>query len=87
MVKRFRNILFVADREDGLDAALERAVAVSRTNAARLTVMDVTPDAGLDSYPNHCINSDCNKVMQRASIHPGNATTRISRRGWHSWSG
>ena len=36
------------------------------------------------SYPNHCINSDCNKVMQRASIHPGNATTRISRWGWHS---
>jgi hypothetical protein len=41
----------------------------------------------LKSKPNHCINSDCNKVMQRASIHPGNATTRISRRGWHSWSG
>ena len=47
---RFKNILFIADREDGLDAALDRAVAVSQNNGARLTVMDVTPDAGLDSY-------------------------------------
>jgi len=47
---RFKNILFVADREDGLDAALDRAVAVSQNNGARLTVMDVTHDAGLNSY-------------------------------------
>jgi hypothetical protein len=40
------------------------------------------PDAEIMKHiPNHCINSDRNKVMQRASIHPGNATTRISRRG------
>ena len=36
-MKRFRNILFFADRQDGLTAALDRAVAVSQTNEARLT--------------------------------------------------
>lgn len=46
-MKRFKNILFVADRQDGLSAALDRAVALSKTNSARLTVMDVTPEAGL----------------------------------------
>jgi nucleotide-binding universal stress UspA family protein len=49
-MKRFRNILFVADREDGLDAALDRAVALSQTNSARLTVVDVTPEVGLADY-------------------------------------
>ena len=31
-MKRFKNILFVADRERGLDAALERAVALDATD-------------------------------------------------------
>lgn len=49
-MKRFKNILFIADREDGLQAALARAVSVARTNEARLTVMDITPDTGLADY-------------------------------------
>jgi nucleotide-binding universal stress UspA family protein len=49
-MKRFKNILFVADRDDGIGAALDRAVAISQTNGARLTVMDVTPESGLADY-------------------------------------
>jgi nucleotide-binding universal stress UspA family protein len=49
-VKRFKNILFLADRDEGLQDALQRAVIIAQTNQARLTVMDVTPDAGLADY-------------------------------------
>lgn len=49
-MKRFRNILFYADREDGLAAALDRAVALSGSNDARITVMDVIPEAGIAAY-------------------------------------
>jgi len=76
MVKRFRNILFVADREDGLDAALERAVAVSRTNAARLTVMDVTPDAGLDSYLRRTYAVDLNASLREQRLESLETFTR-----------
>lgn len=48
-MKYFKNTLFIAGREDGLQTALERAVSVARTNEARLTVMDITPDAGFVS--------------------------------------
>ena len=43
-MNRFKNIIFLADRENDMQVALERAVALARTNEARLTVMDVTPD-------------------------------------------
>ena len=46
-MKRFKNILFIADRDEGIKGALDRAIVVSQTNAARLTVMDVAPEAGL----------------------------------------
>ena len=42
-MKRFKNTVFIADRDDGLQAALEGAVSVAQTNGARLTVMDITP--------------------------------------------
>ncbi len=38
---RFKNILFVAETGESNSAALERAVALSNTNQAALTVMDV----------------------------------------------
>jgi len=40
-MKRFKNILFVADGADGERSALRRALALARDNGARLTVMDV----------------------------------------------
>jgi len=49
-MNRFKYILFIADRDDSLHTALERAVSVARTNEARLTVMDITPDTGLADY-------------------------------------
>ena len=73
-MKRFKNILFVADREDGLDAALERAVAVSRTNSARLTVMDVTPDAGLDRLSQADLCRRSQRPLERTAARiPGGA--------------
>jgi nucleotide-binding universal stress UspA family protein len=46
-MKRFKDVLFVADRRDALTTALDSAVALSQSNNARLTIMDVTPDASL----------------------------------------
>jgi len=63
-MKRFKNILFFADREDGLDIALDRAAAVSRTNNARLTVMDVTPETGLADYFQRSYGIDLNAQLR-----------------------
>jgi nucleotide-binding universal stress UspA family protein len=49
-MKRFKNILFLADRDKGITTALDRAVATAETNGARLTVMDVTAEIGIASY-------------------------------------
>lgn len=63
-MKRFKNILFVADREDGLAIALDRAAAVLRTNNARLTVMDVTPETGLADYFQSSYGVDLNAQLR-----------------------
>jgi len=63
-MKRFKNILFIADREDGLQAGLERAVSVAQTNEARLTVMDITPDAGLADYFSQHYGGDLNTQLR-----------------------
>jgi len=63
-MKRFKNILFFADREDGLDIALDRAAALSHTNNARLTVMDVTPDTGLADYFQKSYGIDLNAQLR-----------------------
>lgn len=76
MLKRFKNILFVADREEGIDAALDRAVAVSRTNTARLTVMDVTPDAGFDDYLRRTYAVDLNARLREQRLESLEALTR-----------
>jgi nucleotide-binding universal stress UspA family protein len=76
-MKRFKNILFVADRQDGLSIALDRAIAMSTTNGARLTVMDVTPAAGLAGFvkQSYAIDLDAQIRQQRlealeALVHP-----------------
>jgi nucleotide-binding universal stress UspA family protein len=64
-MKRFKNILFFADREEGLGAALDRAVALSKDNGARLTVMDVTADAGrLSDYVERTYALDLNAQLR-----------------------
>jgi universal stress protein E len=75
-MKRFKNILFVADRERGLDAALERAVRLSQSNAARLTVMDVMPDAGLDGYLRRTYAIDLNAQLREQRLGFLDALTR-----------
>ena len=42
-MKRFRNILFVADPEKGCRSAFERAVLLAENNQAELVVVDVIP--------------------------------------------
>ena len=49
-MKRFKNILFLADRDKGLSASLDRAVDIANANGARLTVMDVTTEIGIADY-------------------------------------
>ena len=59
-MNRFKNILFIADRNDGLQAAMQRAVSVAHTNQARLTVMDITPETGLADYFQQSYDIDLN---------------------------
>ena len=59
-MKRFKNILFLADRSDRLNVALDRAVDLAQTNNARLTVMDVTTEIGLADYIKRAYSIDLN---------------------------
>jgi len=63
-MKRFKNILFLADRSDRLTAALERAVDLALTNSARLTVMDVTAEIGLADYIKRAYSVDVNAQVR-----------------------
>ena len=67
-MKRFRNILFVADRDDGLTTALDRVAAVARSNAARLTVMDITPEAGLADVVKQSYAVDLNRQIRQQRL-------------------
>jgi universal stress protein E len=67
-MKRFKNILFVADRDDGLTTALDRAVAVARSNDARLTVLDVTPEAGLADIVKQSYAIDLNQQIRQQRL-------------------
>jgi universal stress protein E len=63
-MKRFKNILFLADRSDRLTAALDRAVDLAQTNGARLTVMDVTAEIGLADYIQRAYSVDLNAQVR-----------------------
>jgi nucleotide-binding universal stress UspA family protein len=63
-MKRFKNILFVADRENARSAELERAIALAESNAARLTVMDVAPEAGIASFIKRSYAIDLNAQLR-----------------------
>ena len=45
-MKRFKNILYLADGRGSQRQGLERAVALAQTNQARLTIIDVTEQIG-----------------------------------------
>jgi len=63
-MKRFKNILFLADRSDRLTTALDRAVDLAQTNGARLTVMDVTAEIGLADYIKRAYSIDLNAQVR-----------------------
>ena len=63
-MKRFKNILFLADRDEGLSASLDRAVDIAKTNDARLTVMDVTAEVGLAEYIQRIYSLDLNAQLR-----------------------
>jgi nucleotide-binding universal stress UspA family protein len=67
-MKRFRNILFVADRRDALTTALDRAVELSQSNDARLTIMDVTPDASLAGFVRQAYDVDLNAQLRQQRL-------------------
>jgi nucleotide-binding universal stress UspA family protein len=67
-MKRFKNILFLADRSDRLTAALDRAVDLAQTNGARLTVMDVTADIGLSDYIKRAYSVDLNAQVREQRL-------------------
>ncbi len=63
-MKRFKNILFFADRDEGLISPLSKVIALSKANDARLTIMDVTPDSGLAEYINKTYDIDLNARLR-----------------------
>jgi nucleotide-binding universal stress UspA family protein len=67
-MKRFKNILFFADRHDGLTSTLSRVIALSKANGARLTIMDVTPDSGLADYINQTYDIDLNAQLREQRL-------------------
>ena len=75
-MNRFKNILFVADPEDSLQTALQRAVSLAKTNEARLTVMGVAPDAGLVDYLRRTYAIDFNKQLCESRLESLEALTR-----------
>jgi nucleotide-binding universal stress UspA family protein len=67
-MKRFKNILFFADRDEGITAALDRAVTTAETNGARLTVMDVVPEISLADYIRRAYNVDLNAQLREQRL-------------------
>ena len=67
-MKRFKNIVFIADRDKGLTASLDRAVVIAKTNGARLTVMDVTAEIGLADYIQRTYSVDLNAQLKEQRL-------------------
>jgi nucleotide-binding universal stress UspA family protein len=67
-MKRFKNILFIADRDEGITAALDRAIATAETNGARLTVMDVVTEISLAGYIKRVHNVDLNAQLREQRL-------------------
>ena len=63
-MKRFKNILYFADGAPTPGPALERAVALARTNDARLTVADVIEDQETRTEIQSSFGSDLNEILR-----------------------
>ena len=63
-MKRFKNILFVADGAIEAGPALQRAVALARTNDARLTVIDVVEEQQSSAEIENDFGSDLNSILK-----------------------
>ena len=63
-MKRFKNILFVADGAIEAGPALQRAVALARTNDARLTVIDVVEEQQSSTEIESDFGSDLNSILK-----------------------
>ena len=67
-MNRFKNILFFADHHGGLESTLDRVISLLRTNSARLTIMDVTPESGLADYINQTYSIDLNAQLREERL-------------------
>ena len=67
-MKRFKNILFFADCDEGLISALSKVIALSKANDAWLTIMDVTPDSGLADHINQTYDIDLNAQLREQRL-------------------
>ena len=63
-MKRFKNILFVADGATEPGPALQRAVALARANDARLTVIDVVEEQESSAEIESDFGSDLNSILK-----------------------
>ncbi len=70
-MKRFRNILYVADPENVCRSALERAVLLAENNQAELTVIDVMPrlSAGFRLRDGGATTEDLQFAAAEQSLH------------------
>ena len=75
-MKRFKNILFLADRSDSLTTSLDRAVDIAKTNDARLTVIDVTAEIALSDYIKRAHAIDLNAQVREQRLQFLEALTR-----------
>lgn len=64
-MKRFKNILYFADGAVDACPALERAVNLSRTNDARLTVIDVLEHSNSPAEIESRVGADFNEILRR----------------------
>ena len=67
-MKRFKNIFYYADQPDIQPVKLARAVALAKTNRARLTVMDVTAEAEEASEIEKRFGIDLNAALRERRL-------------------
>ena len=74
-MKRFKNIIYFADQPETQNQTLERAVALAKTNGARLTVMDVVAEAEEAMEIENRFEIDLNKVLRERRLEQLQALT------------
>lgn len=67
-MKRFENILFIAEPGSGQAAAVERAVALAANNQARLTVLDIVAAPRLGPFADQHTRQEAELLLRRESL-------------------